>query len=860
MPIPDPHPLRRLLRGAAAIGATAALAAGALTAAAPAALAADAVPPASDDLASRFSIAMLPDTQFYSRYSSDQFIPRYGKDPFTVQAEWLRDNRDTYKIAMTSQLGDIVDRQGVQREWQAADNAVRVLDDAKMPYAIAPGNHDVRNSDDRLDDTDYDLSAEPFLKWFGPQRAAGVSTYGGSDATGMSQYQVFEAEGQKYLLFALSWRISPATVDWVQSVLDANPTMPAILTSHSILNIAPDAESPLETEYGLELWDALIRKNDQIFLTVNGHFHGASSQVKKNDFGNDVAQVVMDYQMAHDGGNGYLGMFEFDLTNGELNLETVSPWVRFKPQDSLTVWDQPVLTGRQQQFSVPMDFAKRFAGFNPSFTAGAATTPSLSERVRTDMLNGFEGPDPVTTELPGNEKDFVEVPGTLAHWRFNKLDGTVGADAVVEDVAGDNDLRRVDPAQTNAVGATWEDVSVEKTNVPGYSSDGAAACFSGADQNADDANTTDGKRGRFSYLSTAADAAVNNADLSRGYTIETFVKMDSSWDAAKNGWSKFLTRTGNRETLPGMPWSQWDRTASPSALGISNLREFQWTSVDNTPRKGDRTNWSGEIQTEQWTHVAIVNDASKAVTTMYVNGAPVLRNATDVAGMSANAGMPWILGADWVDNAARNGWNGCIGETRIIDRPTTPDQWLTQRADLTGLTVDEAPKGTLPVGTDTVRLAGTGFPGAEVRVSGLGEATTEVAADGTWAIDATGLTAGAYTAKVSQALGTRAAEPVPVSFEIEPFALDLTASTRTIAGKKYVSVLATNKNATPVNITIETAYGTKTFDAVRPGASANVSINTRATSIPAGEVTVTVSAIVDGELITMSKKSAYAAS
>jgi hypothetical protein len=222
------------------------------------------------------------------------------------------------------------------------------------------------------------------------------------------------------------------------------------------------------------------------------------------------------------------------------------------------------------------------------------------------------------------------------------------------------------------------------------------------------------------------------------------------------------------------------------------------------------------------------------------------------------AGMPWIIGADWVDNAARNGWHGCVGETRIIDRPTTPDEWLTQRADLSGFTVAQAPERT--VGADEpVVFAGAGFPGAEVRTT-PGDATTVVAADGTWQLEITeGLVRGTNSFELVQALGTRAGTPVAVEFEVEPFAVAVTASSRSLAGKKYVSVVATNNDSVPVDIVIDTAYGSKTFTAVAPGKSASVSINSRLTSVPAGTASVAVTGAVDGETITMTKLAAYPA-
>ncbi|WP_396668753.1 LamG-like jellyroll fold domain-containing protein [Microbacterium sp. R86528] len=238
---------------------------------------------------------------------------------------------------------------------------------------------------------------------------------------------------------------------------------------------------------------------------------------------------------------------------------------------------------------------------------------------------------------------------------------------------------------------------------------------------------------------------------------------------------------GHGHPIEGVPWSRWDYTSSPTALGISNLREFQFTSIPADTPKGDKTNWSGEILTGSWAHVALVNDPATMSTTMYVDGAPVLRNATDTAGMAFNSDMPWILGADWVDDAATGGWNGCIGETRIIDRPTTPEEWLTQRADLSDLTVGTAPEGMLQADVDSVLFAGTGFPGADVTVAelvvssgmsvrsagDLSGASTVVEADGSWQIEVTsGLTAGEHSVTLTQSLGSRAALPTIVNFAI----------------------------------------------------------------------------------------------
>lgn len=760
---PRALPARRFTRYAA-LGVTAGLAA-ALLAFTGTPASADPLPTdtAEADLASRFTLAVLPDTQFYSRYSADQFVPRYGTDPFATQTQWIADNAETLGIPFVVHVGDVVDRVGVEAEWQAADDAMRNLEDGEVPYSILTGNHDVLNSSDDLYDVDYDLADEPFLKWFGTDRAAESDAFRGSDPTGLNRYYVFEAEGQQFMVISLAWRASDATLDWANQVIAENPSLPVILSSHEILNIDADGETPRETDYGLRLWDRLIAPNDQIFLTFNGHFHGASRLTKINDAGHEVHEVLIDYQMAYEGGNGYLGLLEFDLTNGRISAQTGSPWVVSKPQETLTSYDQPLLEGTHQQYAIDIDFAERFAGFAPEFGQGATPDePSLAAAARDILLDGFVGPDPVRTERPGDARDFVQAEGTVAHWRFNGLDGVVDAGVVIPDIAGGNDLHRVDPADTGAQDAEWSDVTISSTDVHGFSSDAAAVCFDNSSAS------------RFSYLTTTADAAINDVDLGDGYTIETFIKMDADWTAEDNGWSKALVRTGNR-SWTDMPPSQWDYTASPTALGISNLREFQYTSLSDDAAKGDRVNWSGEIMTDSWSHVAIVNDPETRTTTMYVDGAPVLRNAIDTAGMTWNEGMPWILGSDWTDDAARNGWHGCIGETRIIDRPTTQDEWLTQRADLSGLRIGSAPEDVLPAGTSSVTFTGTGLAGADIVFDGSADDTATAAAasvattvqdDGTWSLTVDGLGAGTHSGTIGQALGARVGATEPVTFRI----------------------------------------------------------------------------------------------
>lgn len=85
------------------------------------------------------------------------------------------------------------------------------------------------------------------------------------------------------------------------------------------------------------------------------------------------------------------------------------------------------------------------------------------------------------------------------------------------------------------------------------------------------------------------------------------------------------------------------------------------------------------------------------------------------------------------------------------------------------------------------------------------------------------------------------------------------AETRCTAGKGFVGVTVKNTDTVAVDVQIETAFGSKTFTGVQPGKNAFNQFATRLTSVEAGQASVTVSATVDGQKLTSTKKLDYAA-
>lgn len=87
-------------------------------------------------------------------------------------------------------------------------------------------------------------------------------------------------------------------------------------------------------------------------------------------------------------------------------------------------------------------------------------------------------------------------------------------------------------------------------------------------------------------------------------------------------------------------------------------------------------------------------------------------------------------------------------------------------------------------------------------------------------------------------------EPTTVTFalgELDPAASFTAgdADVRCIAGKAMLAMSATNTDAVPLDMTVESAYGSKRFDSVGPGKSVFHSFTTRGTQLEAGEIVVT---------------------
>jgi hypothetical protein len=317
-----------------------------------------------------FRIAVLPDTQYYSKSYPEIF---------ETQTQWIVNNLDTYNIRFVTHLGDLVNNNGDDpAQWLNANAAISILDgdpalypEKHVPYSICLGNHDLTVASDK-----YSGFGE-YLYFFGSHRFAECSWYGGSSRNGASHYQIFQADGRQWLHLNIDLFPDDETLKWAQDVLDMYPDLPAIYSTHAYISDLEDPNTLLPTyssasfntiasNGGLGQWSKLIYNNDQIFLVLNGHHFSDDGQglmISQNAWGRDVIQMCMDYQGHANGGNGWMNLLELDPAHNQINVQTYSPYLnqymvgsRFDPNNAT---DVPSI-----QFSIPLDFSERLSDFN----------------------------------------------------------------------------------------------------------------------------------------------------------------------------------------------------------------------------------------------------------------------------------------------------------------------------------------------------------------------------------------------------------------------------------------------------------------------------------------------------------------
>ncbi len=554
-----------------------------------------------DEHSARFTVVVMPDTQYLF---DDQSI---HPAPLEASLKYVLDRHPAENIVALAHLGDIT-QNGLPWEMASAGKAFQALDRHHVTYSVLAGNHDIHSS------TDDQRGDSPYLQAFGPSRFAGAKGYQ-ADADGYNTARLFRAAGRQWLLLALDWRSSDAGIAWAQKVIADNPTTPVILTTHDLVYATDNKGSAVLSDHGQQLWDRLIKDNDQVFLTLNGHYWPPGRTTLANTAGHDVHLHITNYQDRYYGGAAMIRLYRFDLERNTIDVETMAPWLldaNYAHLNELSR-EELELTSDVDRFAIPVDFSARFQGFAPAKIRAARPAHSLL------------------------------VPGTQAYWRFDLgSDGGKVPDAI-PDLSGNHNTLAV----AHRPGSRSDALTLSREHHP--------------DQPAHGSVRFRGGRAAGDYLKTVAGAAINAATFGKGFTFEAFFKLPADW-GSDSAWSSVLTRQGSSGDAGKT--GGYSRTEPVATLSLSGSAEAQWY-VYPLNLNTSVTNWSHLLPLDVWVHLAITNDGKHTV--MYVDGCEVVRNPATVANGIATVTKSWLIGGHEDGGAIDQIHYGWIGDVRIVN-------------------------------------------------------------------------------------------------------------------------------------------------------------------------------------------------
>ncbi|MCC3860967.1 hypothetical protein [Pseudemcibacter aquimaris] len=354
----------------------------------------------------KFTIAVIPDTQYYVDFTrqKNEGYPINAADLFIQQMEYVAVNSEQNggEIVFTTAVGDIWQnyeigmdeahkKRGLKQlpretnlpaekvnagvrdfELPLTKKGYDMIARTGMPFSVAPGNHDyqywwtvnpVPNDpvatakliEEKARPNTHIGGYDTFNGVFGPDshyfkdKDWYISSFNG----GVNSAQIFEAGGYRFLHFAFEMQAGDDVLEWAQGVIDANPGLPTIMSTHDYLNPRGERKpaspldlakyDPLGHNSAEDIWNDWIKKNDQIFMILSGHHIGQSIRTDKNEAGLEVYQVLSDFQgrgkvVNQDGdtkrldrtGDGWLRLMEFDFSEKvpHINVRTYSTYFK----------------------------------------------------------------------------------------------------------------------------------------------------------------------------------------------------------------------------------------------------------------------------------------------------------------------------------------------------------------------------------------------------------------------------------------------------------------------------------------------------------------------------------------------------
>jgi len=272
-----------------------------------------------------FTVVALPDTQEYTAE-----INGGAREIFTAQTQWIANHKDDSNIVFVLHEGDVTDGNSAP-EWTNGRASMSLLDGV-VPYAITVGNHDGL--------TGSQSQTALFNQFFPLSQFQNLPTFGGVFESNCMDncYHLFSAGGVDWLLLSLEFGPRDSVLAWANQIATNYPDRRVVVLIHAhvyednTLIGSSTKHIAAPTSYGRmnngpDVWEKFLRHHANICAVFNGHSLGAGRLVGAGDYGNQVFQMLADYQGDALGGGGYLRIVQFFPDQDKMSVKSYSPFL-----------------------------------------------------------------------------------------------------------------------------------------------------------------------------------------------------------------------------------------------------------------------------------------------------------------------------------------------------------------------------------------------------------------------------------------------------------------------------------------------------------------------------------------------------
>ena len=254
-------------------------------------------------------IAIFGDIQYYTNYI---YIHTYRKSLEWIQEKWRRGAA----IKCILHTGDVTQENGYSSWYNFINYTQDVAE--KIMYISAIGDHDYTWHNTLIDDRDstefsnylnFKKSLENVAAYYEPGRLENIVVKN-------------TIQGERYDILVLEFGPRKEVVEWANEYVSAHKDIKFILLNHEYLESGGGRRTTglkcvsrlRNTTYTTpdELWDQLIKKNDNIMCVLCGHVGGLYAlTLEKNDYGRDVPQIQFNIQSAAYRYDNWLMLWKF---------------------------------------------------------------------------------------------------------------------------------------------------------------------------------------------------------------------------------------------------------------------------------------------------------------------------------------------------------------------------------------------------------------------------------------------------------------------------------------------------------------------------------------------------------------------